>query len=117
MTMDRLGTSADIIVTQLAMEQIISSAEDEARSVPLKGNVGEDASGRFYELSGIGGQNVGFIATSEEGGTSANPEVVESIRGSMSEGILIMVDPYAGELVFYLVDGEEVKSASVVMSE
>lgn len=115
--MERLGTGADAVLTPMAAEAIIASAESGARSAGLEGRVREDARGRFYEITGVGRAEVGMCAVSPDGGTEPDAGMLSELRASVGHGVLAVVDPYAGELAFYVVDADSERPASAVMSE
>lgn len=114
--MGRLVAHADIVLDPLAVEAMISAAEDGESAVLVNGVRVDDEEGAYYEVSGRG-DPVGMSVTSAEGGTAPGDGALEMFRERFSEGVLVMVDPYAGEFALYIVDGDGVRQATAVMSE
>ena len=114
--MGRLIAHADIVLDPLAVEAMISAAEDGESAVLVNGVRVDDGEGAYYEVSGRG-DPVGMSLTSAEGGTAPGDGALGMFRERFSEGVLVMVDPYAGEFALYIVDGDGVRQATAVMSE
>lgn len=115
--MQRLGSNADVVLTQMAMEAIIRSAEAGAAIVGLEGTVVDDARGQYRTVTGVGEMQVGASMVSPDGGTSPDEGMLSRFRDSMGSGVMIVIDPYAGEFAFYLVEQEGERPARAVMSD
>lgn len=114
--MTRLGAGADIVVTATAMEDMISAAEDGRCPIGLMGARREDGSGMYYEVVGAGERDVGMSAVNPGGGTEPDPATLDLFRRTVGRGVLVMVDPYAGEMAMYIVD-DGLRKARAVVSE
>ncbi len=112
--MARLVSSADIVLSPAAVETAVSLAEDGETST-IMGRAVEDASGRYYEMTGTG-DPIGMSFPSE-GGTHPDEDMLESFRGGFREGILMVIDRYAGEFALYIVTADGFRAASALMSE
>ena len=99
-----------------AVEDIIYAGEEGAASEPILGRVASDENGRFYELSGSG-MRIGISAVMEDGGTDPDEALVASFTESFPDGVLAVVDPYAGEFSLFVSEGGVLRRASAVMSE
>ena len=115
--MDRLNSGADVVLNPLAVEALISAAEDGVANIGLTGSKRIDGRGPFYEVTGTGAPEVGASVMIEEGGTEPGDRVLSEFRSSFSEGVLIVLDPYGGEFAVYVVDQDSVEVAKAVMSE
>ncbi len=115
--MGGLRAGADIVMTPVAIEGLVSAAEDGVRSVWILGEVVEDCSGRYYRVTGAGDARVGLAVTCAEGGTEPDDDITHLFRESFTDGVLMVTDPYAGEFALYISEGGELRKASAVMSE
>ena len=50
-------------------------------------------------------------------GTEPSDSMCDLLRSTIGEGILVVIDPYAGELAVYIVDGDGCRTASALVSE
>lgn len=101
---------ADAIVSRAVMEAVMDAAED-GEPMVLHGTVSE----RLFRVHGCGDIAVGIAVPSE--GTSPDDGAVSALRGSLGSGLLMVVDPYAGELAMYIVDDDGCRPARALVSE
>lgn len=113
--MGRMGSGADVVMTPVAVEFVLAAADDDS-GVRLTGSVESDANGTFYNISGRGNV-IGVSAVLREGGTTPDDDVLRSFTKAFPDGVLIVVDPYAGEFAVYVSESGSVRAASAVMSE
>ena len=115
--MKGLRAGADVIMDPVAVEGMISAAEDGARVVWITGERLSDDAGRFYRITGRGDTRVGMSVVCEDGGTTPEEDVISEFGRSFTDGVLVVVDPYAGEFAVYVYEGGAVRKAAAVMSE
>ena len=111
----RLGTSAEAVFVSNAMSDIVDAAEASSASGGLTGCWKDDGNGRFVLVSGVGSPEVGMYFPSE--GTHPSVQMADAVRSALGEGLLVVVDPYAGELAIYMAGAEGVRSVTALMSE
>lgn len=117
MRMSGLRAGADIVMTPVAVEGIVSAAEDGLRSLWILGERVDDDSGTYYRVTGAGDARIGLAAVPEDGGTEPDGGILSIFSESFSDGVLMVVDPYAGEFALYVSEDGELRRASAVMSE
>lgn len=115
--MTRLGSGADIVLRPQAVEAMISVLEDGAFRVGLDGVRGSDRLGIYYEIYGIGDGTIGMAVEMPEGGTSPDDGLASEFGTAFPDGVLAVVDHYAGEFAFYVSEGGVLRGASAVLSE
>lgn len=117
MRMSGLRAGADIVMTPVAVEGIVSAAEDGLRSLWILGERVDDDSGTYYRVTGAGDARIGLAAVPEDGGTEPDDGILSIFSESFSDGVLMVVDLYAGEFALYVSEDGELRHASAVMSE
>lgn len=100
-----------------AVEAMISAFEDGAASIGIEGVRGSDASGIYYRVVGVGDEVIGLAVELQGGGTVPDEAVGASFVRSFPEGVLVVIDHYAGEFAFYVSENGKVRRASAVLSE
>lgn len=113
--MGRMGVRADVVMTAAAVESVLAAA-DEGRGSPLLGVVGSDDEGLFYNIRGTG-DPIGESMLCPEGGTAPDQQMAAVFSERFPDGILMVVDPYAGEFALYVAESGSLRSASAVVSE
>ena len=111
----RMGTKAEVLFGANAMTSIAEAAERSQAHGGLRGGWDSDANGRFARVEGAGVSEVGMYFSSE--GTEPTDAMCDTLRSTIGEGVLVVIDPYAGELAVYLIDGDGCRSASALVSE
>ncbi len=111
----RMGTRAEVLFGANAMTSIAEAAERSQAHGGLRGGWDSDANGRFARVEGAGVPEVGMYFPSE--GTEPSDSMCDLLRSTIGEGILVVIDPYAGELAVYIVDGDGCRTASALVSE
>ena len=102
--MGRLAKGADVILCPAAVEAILCAAEDGSMSEPILGMTGS-------------GTRIGMSVVMEDGGTEPDEGLVASFMESFPYGVLVVVDPYAGEFSLFVSEDGALRRASAVMSE
>lgn len=115
--MARLGSRADIVMSQAVVEAIVSAAEDGVPAIFIGGTREEDGNGPYYDLTVPSERPVGMSVTSREGGTEPDDDVMAMFAESFREGVLAIVDQYAGEFALYVIEDGVPRKASAVLSE
>lgn len=121
----RYGTSADVLIHGRAIEMVLDAADssmsDDVRvGVYLGGRTSSDDSGGFYEVMGLlpsAEGAVGMAVTSADEVIEPSDGDVSSFRQAVGEGVLIIVDPYAGQFTVNVVSGDGVRRANAVILE
>ncbi|MGN0098762.1 MAG: hypothetical protein ACI38Y_05510 [Candidatus Methanomethylophilaceae archaeon] len=121
----RRGTSADVIMHARAIDAILSVADssksDDVRvGVYLGGSASIDDVGRFYEVMDLQSSAdgaVGMALTSEDEVIEPSEVDVASLRRTIGEGVLMIVDPYACRFTISVVDRNGVRRADAVVLE
>ena len=114
--MGRLESRADVVLDPLAVEAMLFAVEDGLRSVLLNGRRVSDDAGDYFEITGDG-DPVGVAVVCECGGTEPDEAVEKPFLESFPEGVLSVVDPYAGEFALYVSEGGILRSATAVIRE
>lgn len=115
--MARLGSRADIVMSQAVVEAMVSAAEDGVPAIFITGTREEDANGAYYDLTEPSEKPVGMSVTSREGGTEPDGDVMAMFSESFKDGVLAVVDQYAGEFALYVIEDGVPRKASAVLSE
>lgn len=114
--MVRLRAGADIVLTSVAVEAIVSAVED-GGTAGIRGRRMDDGDGAYYVLGGSDGDLIGLAASEAEGGTEPGDDLVRSFTEGFGDGVLAVVDPYADEFALYVSEGGVLRRATAVMSE
>jgi hypothetical protein len=118
----RLGTSADILITESMLGKVLETIdsmllESPLAGIGLDGEVVTDDQGSYYRIDGITDvAPIGLSIGSSEGGTEPTDDDLRTFKKMLDRGILLKVDIYAHQFSFYLVD-EEVRDATVLFME
>ena len=115
--MSGIRAGADVVMTSVAVETLVSAAEDGVGCAWILGRVENDGSGRYYVMDGRGDFRIGMSAVCEEGGTDPDDGILGMFGESFRDGVLMVVDPYAGEFALYVSENGDVRKAVAVMSE
>ena len=115
--MSGIRAGADVVMTSVAVETLVSAAEDGVGCAWILGRVENDGSGRYYVMDGRGDVRIGISAICEEGGTEPDDGILRMFGESFRDGVLMVVDPYAGEFALYVSENGDVRRAVAVMSE
>ncbi len=118
----RLGTSADILITESVLGKVLETIDSMLLDSPLAG-VGldgeevTDGQGTYYRIDGISDiAPIGLSLGSSEGGTEPTDDDLRTFKKLMDRGILMKVDVFAHQFSFYFVD-DEVRDATVLFVE
>lgn len=114
-TKGRMGTRADVLFGPNAMAAIMEAADRSSGRGGLTGSVETDMNGSYRLVTGTGGAQVGMYFPSE--GTAVTDAMVSELRAEMESGVIVVIDPAAGELAVYIADGDGSRLASALMSE
>jgi hypothetical protein len=118
----RLGTHADILLTESVLGAIIESMdsmllESNQAGILLGGRVEDDPNGRYTVITDIlGNPPVGVCVASSEGGTEPSAEDLAVFKKNIDRGILMKVDVFAHQFSFYKV-GDVLEDATVIFTE
>lgn len=115
--MARLGSRADIVMSQAVVEAMVSAAEDGVPAILITGTREEDGNGAYYDLAAPSDGPVGMSLASHDGGTEPDGDVMAMFSESFKDGVLAVVDQYAGEFALYVVENGVPRKASAVLSE
>ena len=111
----RMGTKAEVLFGANAMVSIAEAAERSQAHGGLRGGWDTDANGSFARVEGAGVPEVGMYFPSE--GTEPSDAMCDILRSAIGEGVMVVIDPYAGELAVYIVDDDGCRTASALVSE
>lgn len=120
--MGRLGTRADILMTEAFLGKMVDVMESMLLDAPVAGIVlsGEriiDENGDYVEVTSVSEEGpVGVCIGSQEGGTELSDNDLAVFKKTMADGILIKVDVYAHQISSYKI-GDEVSDATIIFRE
>ena len=119
---DRLGTHADVLMTESVLGRILETIDSMLIDVPLAGVLlsGEyhnDESGSFTVVKGITEEDgIGLCVGSSEGGTEPSEGDLALFKKKVGKGILMKVDVYAHQFSMFKI-GDEVEDATILFTE
>lgn len=105
-----------MVLGPTAVEGMIDAAEDGVGVLRILGRAVDDDSGRYYEISGIG-DPIGMSVVCEGGGTDPDDGTVATFIGSFRDGVLAVIDPYAGEFSLFVSEDGVLRKASAIIRE
>ena len=118
----RLGTQADILMTESVLGRILETIDSMLLDGPLAGVMlsGEklsDSEGSFYLISGLSDTSaVGMCFGSAEGGVEPTDEELAIFASKIGEGILMKADVFSHQFSVYRI-AEEILDAKVLFVE
>ncbi|MBE6528329.1 MAG: hypothetical protein E7Z64_04085 [Thermoplasmata archaeon] len=118
----RLGTHADILMTESVLGHILGMIDQMLIESPqaglfFLGEVRSDDSGKFSVITGVSDSGgIGLCIGSSEGGTEPTEEDIGIFKSKVGSGILMKADVFAHQFSFYKVD-ESVEDATVLFTE
>ena len=118
----RLGTSADILITESLLGKLLETIDSMLLDAPLAGvGIGgelcSDTNGTYYRVEGISSDSpIGLCIGSEDGGTEPTDDDLMTFKRMMERGIMMKVDVFAHQFSFYMI-GDEVEDATVLFVE
>jgi hypothetical protein len=118
----RLGTQADVLMTESVLGRILETIDSMLLDGPLAGVMlsGErlsDADGSFTLITGLTDSDaVGMCFGSSEGGTEPTDEELSIFRAKVGDGILMKADVYSHQFSMYKIS-EELEDAKILFLE
>jgi len=118
----RLGTKADILITESVLGRILETVDSMLLETPLvgimlSGDRMTDADGDFILIKGLGDEgNVGMCFSSSEGGIEPTDDELAIFKKKMCDGVLMKVDVFSHQFSMYKV-GDCIGDAKVLFVE
>ncbi|MBE6524017.1 MAG: hypothetical protein E7Z65_03985 [Thermoplasmata archaeon] len=118
----RLGTQADVLMTESILGRILETIDSMLLEGPLAGIMlsGErlsDADGDFTLITGMtDSDTVGMCFGSSEGGIEPTDDEISIFRAKVGDGIMMKADVYSHQFSLYKIS-EELRDAKVLFLE
>lgn len=120
----RMASKAEVVISVSAVEDAIrlveeAESQDHSIMIYLIGEESLDSNGRYLSVTGAssdGAGAVGVCVLSTEGGTEPDESQIHLSSSLFPEGVLMVVDPYAGEFSLSMVDERGIRRASALLS-
>ena len=120
----RMASKAEVVMTMPAVEDAIDIAEEadlhgSSILIYLIGRVMSDCNGAFIAVEGASVEPdgaVGMCVSSPEGGVEPDDSQKAEFIRMFPQGVLMVVDPCAGEFSLYVVENGDVRRASALLS-
>ena len=118
----RLGTNADVLITESALGRILETIESmllesDNAGVLLGGERSSDGNGEFFVIENIVQDSpVGLCVGSSEGGLEPFDEDIALFKKNLDTGILMKADVFAHGFSFYKI-GDSIENATVLFRE
>ena len=119
---DRLGTQADVLMTESVLGRILETIDSMLIEVPLagvllSGDCHVDDHGEYLIINGMTEEEgIGLCVGSSEGGIEPTDADLVLFKKKVGKGILMKVDVYAHQFSVFKIN-EEVEDATILFVE